>query len=390
MFCKECGAQIKEGAIYCEACGAVAPVVDEAERSEGTEGQQFGFEYCKKCQTRLVDKSENKDSVLCKQCREELIRYPIPKWIWLVGASILVLLALSMFTFPQNLKNYRIVEGAEIRANKGYVYSTLNALNNIAMEDPETNKVAIKIVDVAMQHGYYDFAAYALDNYLVGEDVTETEYDRLSAYSDKLDQYYNTYDAYDNMYAQISQDESGVEEAYQEIIGQLEELLGDTYYDQPTIYYYMGYTEQDDVKRREYFETCYEMDPTYTDAASQAANSYRRAGDLENAQKLLESAYREDRESASVLRSYAVLEMLSGNTKRGLALAEEAYQQNPDEYYVADTYIMATAVNGDIEGAKTMREGFESEGYEFDDELTQYLNGECTLEDYYMEITKED
>ena len=141
---------------------------------------------------------------------------------------------------------------------------------------------------------------------------------------------------------------------------------------------------QEDDKRCEYFEKCYELDGTYTDAASQAGNSYRRAGELGKARELIMSAYEEDKESSSVVRSLAVLEMLEGNLKDGLNLAKEAYELNPDEYYVADTYVIAIAANGDMEAAKAQKKSFEAEGYEFDEELEKFLEGKYTLEEYYI------
>lgn len=343
---------------------------------------EFEFEYCKNCQTRIIDKSENPNSVLCRQCREELIHYPIPKWIYVLAAVIVVLVAVSFVFLPESLKIYRTVEGAEKRADEGYIFSTLSDLNTIAEQNPSSNQAALKLVDVAMEHGYYDYAAYALDTYLVGEEVSDSEYYRLEAYTDVLDRYYNTYDAYDVM---LSESSAADENAAQKVVLQLQELLENPDYDPATVYYYMGYSSLDDKVRCEYFEKCYQIDSTYTDAAAQAGNSYRRAGDLSKARELVTSAYEEDKESPSVLRSLAVIEMLDGNTDFALSLAEEAYQLNQDEYYVADTYLIALSVNGQSDRARELKASMETEGYEFDEELEMFIDGELTLKEYYME-----
>ena len=408
IICSECGAELKEGARFCMNCGKAASMQTEAgPRQEQTIGQTtagqettadyYGYEYCKRCQTRLVDKSDNPESVLCKQCREELIHYPIPKWIYFVAGGILLLLLISFSSFPANLKNYRAIEGAEKKADQGYIYSTLNDMNEILEKNPTSTKVAIKMVDVAMEHGYYDYATYIFNNYLVNTEVSDTEYDKLMAYSEELDRYYNAYDAYDAMMAEQieaadTSDESTSgsltlsEQISEEIIEQLKMLENDPSYDAATLYYYMGYTALDDSERCEYFETCYEMDPTYTDAAAQASNSYRRAGDLVNARSLLEQAYDEDKESPTVIRSLAVVELLEGNLEKGLSFAETAYDLNPEEYYVADTYIIALVANGDVDAAVSLKEDLEAEGYEFDEELQRFIDGECTLEEYYIGI----
>ena len=342
----------------------------------------FGFEYCKKCQTRVVDKSDNPDSILCKQCREELIRYPIPKWIYYFAAFIAVLMIISFVCLPGSLEPYRVIEGAEKKANEGYIYSTLNDLDVLAEQYQDSNRVPILLVDIAMEHGYYDYAAYAINTYIAGKEVSDSEYNRLESYSAVLDRYYNTYDAYDVM---LSEAPDASDETVADVIAQLDALLDNPEYDPATIYYYMGYTSLDDATRCEYFEICYQLDPTYTDAAAQAANSYRRAGNLEKARELVESAYDEDKEAPAALRSLAVIEMLDGNSKKGLTLAEEAYQLNRDEYYVSDTYIVALVVNGSMEEAQELKDSLEEEGYEFDDDLRKFLDGEMTLEEYYIE-----
>lgn len=303
---------------------------------------------------------------------------------------------ISFITFPANLKTYRTVEGAEKRAEEGYIYSSLNALNEIMEQNPDSTDVAIKMVDIAMKHGYYDYAVYAFNNYLEGKSVTDEEYDTLEAYSARLERYYNTYDVYDAMMAELieanpsgenmSGDQMLSEQVSEQMISQLEALVNDSEYDPATLFYYMGYTALEDSERREYFEACYYIDTTYTDAAAQAANSYRREGDLVNARRLLEQAYDQDKEVSSVLRSLAIVELLDGNLTYGLSLAEEAYVSNQEEYYVADTYVIALAANGNLEEATSLKEQLEAEGYEFDEELQDFLNGECTLEDYYIEM----
>lgn len=40
---------------------------------------------------------------LCESCREKLIRFPVPKWIWIFGAGVLLVLAFSMSRLPANL-----------------------------------------------------------------------------------------------------------------------------------------------------------------------------------------------------------------------------------------------------------------------------------------------
>jgi len=383
MTCSKCGATMKAGEKFCGRCGAAAkPKEAEASRTGIAETQQdiFGFMYCKKCQTRSIDKSENPNSVLCKQCREEAIHYPIPKGLVVIGILIVAMLLISFVKFPTGLKNYKTVEGAERKAANGYIYSTLVDLDAIA-EQVSSNSVPMKMVNIAMEYGYYDFAAYAMDAYLAGEEVSDSEYEQLENYADEIELYYNTCDACDEI---ISSADYANEDVNEELIDQFYELMVYPEYDIATIYYYMGYISSDKTASSVYFEECYNMEPNYTDAAAQVADYYRRIGDFVKAREFLTEAYEMDKETTSVLRSLAIVESLEGDLSKGLSLAEEAYRLNVEGNYVADTYIIILAANGDIEGAQSIKDSLEQEGYQFEDDVQDFLDGKLTLEEYYI------
>ena len=40
---------------------------------------QYQDNLCQKCHQRYIDTSESEYSILCSSCREEQIKYPIPK-----------------------------------------------------------------------------------------------------------------------------------------------------------------------------------------------------------------------------------------------------------------------------------------------------------------------
>ena len=58
--------------------------------------QDLDYGLCKRCRRRSIDRSENPDSVLCRDCREELIRLKIPPVFYIVGAAVILMAA---FTF---------------------------------------------------------------------------------------------------------------------------------------------------------------------------------------------------------------------------------------------------------------------------------------------------
>jgi tetratricopeptide (TPR) repeat protein len=56
---------------------------------------------------------ENSPSRICKSCREKLIKYPIPKWIWGFAGGILIIMLIGAFRMPAYVKAALKVSRAE-------------------------------------------------------------------------------------------------------------------------------------------------------------------------------------------------------------------------------------------------------------------------------------
>ena len=68
---------------------------------------------CELCHQAPPDRTENPRSRLCRRCREQAIRYPVP-WLFLpVALVILILTVLAYIRMPQSLSDYRIYATAE-------------------------------------------------------------------------------------------------------------------------------------------------------------------------------------------------------------------------------------------------------------------------------------
>jgi len=139
----------------------------------------------------------------------------------------------------------------------------------------------------------------------------------------------------------------------------------------------------DEEERISCLQECINQNPYFYDAQAQIATYYRRNGELEKARKQLEEIYQVNKEDYSILRSYATLELVEGNLAQGLDYALQAYELYPEGEYVIDTYIVALAANGMTEEAEALVEQYKND-YLFDDDLYEFLDGETTLEEYYI------
>lgn len=419
---------------------------------EGNPFEQMDQDLCKRCHRRKIDRSENPESVLCKDCREELIKLKVPPVM--TGVSILVaLLVLACITvFALDFIKLRtgrdpftgspafVSEGTDKEAEKdnedkeniavgeeeseeddenrhrrldnwvteetdpvsqayadmadtGMVVTALDSMVDALEEDPDNVSMAIALTDVAMKYSYPDYAAYAIDSYLAGKNVSDEVYDRISGYIDKLDIYYNTYDVVDEVWNVFGDEvealgNDATEDDYAELLqtchDEIELYLGMEEFDQAFLYYDLAYVCQDTEERIQHLKDCIAIDPYYFDANAQLGTYYRRQGDLEEARKILENSYAVNREVYSVLRSLATLELVEGNLELGLEYAKNAYDIYSEGEYVVDTYLVALMANGQMEEAETLIRQYEDEGYLFDDDFYAFQMGDMTLEEYYI------
>lgn len=390
--------------------------------------EQMEAGLCKKCRKRSIDRSENPESVLCKECREELIKLKVPPVIIGISVIVAVIVLICMGIFTYDLIRYKTgtdvsqaweedyEEDDEIfdsdedeeeyeynrtqsqspvglsysaMADTGMVITAMDSMVEELENDPDNLELAITLTDVAMKYSYPDYAAYAIENYLVDETVSDEEYDRINGYIDELNLYYDTADKLDEIWNDILGEEEGNEDIDVEVVlsayhDEISVMLSNDDYDQALLYYDLAYVCQDEEERIEHLKDCVSIDPNYFDAQAQLCVHYRRQGDLETAREIIEEVYLTNAEDYSVLRALATLELAEGNLEQGLTYAKEAYEIYPDGDYVIDTYLVALMANGQQEEAEELTRQYEDEGYIFDDDFYDFQMGDMTLEEYYI------
>ncbi len=275
-------------------------------------------------------------------------------------------------------------------ADTGKIVTAMDGMLSYLEDKADGDRIitAVALTDIAMKYHYYDYAAYAINEYLAEEVFSEDVLERLNGYVDEINFYYDTYDMFDALLADYDERLAGENADYDalmaEMQGELEACLGDAGYDQAMIYYYLGYICADSGQRARYFEECLGLDKYNFDAQAQLGVYYRRAGRLADAREILEKSYAVNREYYGTLRALATLELAEGNLEQGLSFAGDAYALYPEGTYVVDTYLVALIAGGDTAQADELMAQWEDQGYTFDEEFRAYRNGEMTLEDYYI------
>ncbi len=193
----------------------------------------------------------------------------------------------------------------------GETSQALSDLMMVVEAHPDSVPMVTKLIDLSMEAGYFELAAYVFDGYLVGKDLTDSQYSRMMGYSGRLE--------------------------------------------------------------------------TYFDLRVQLGNTSRALGKLDEADRYLNEAYAKDHTDSGALRGMAVLSLLKGDPASALSQAEEAYALYPEGDYVMDTYLIALHVNGQTKEEGYIRAEIENAQGALDEDTKRFLDGECTLQEYYME-----
>ena len=370
-------------------------------------------DYCRRCRKRPIDKSENPDSVLCRDCREELIKLRIPTPLLVTGIIVAIIVILCMGVFVMDFFRLRVGFGGHevfqfndkeeimenmpdpmytvysTQAGMGQVVTAMDGILTELEENPDDMDMAILLADIAMEYSYFDYAAYAINEYLVDKSVSDEEYDRITGYIEELEIYYATAEELDNIWASLTEpvegEELDLEAVYSSYHDKVQEFVGDERYDQARVHYELYYCcLYEEEEMLQHLKDCIAEDPCYYGAQAQLAVYHRRKGDFETAREILQKTYFRNREDYSVLRAYATLELAEGNLEDGLMYAEEAYKQYADGEYVIDTYLIALTANGRQEEADALFREYEDAGYYFDEDFYAFQMGDMTLEEYYV------
>ncbi len=315
----------------------------------------------------------------------------IPLWVLLFVACSLLLAVISMLRFPKIFSEYRSYIKAEqrIASGKGETGQALRDLMAVVEEHPDSVPMITKLIDLSMEEGYYELAAYVFDSYLVGKDLTDSQYSRMMGYSARLETYFATYDAIEDLAVEINALPAGSEEEAAAVRAQAREgfsrLLKDSGYDSAMLYYTMSFFTETMEERYDCLQKGYEADPECYDIRTELGNAARVLGKLEEAEEYLDQALAKERSDSGALRGKAIVCLLKGDSQAALDYAQEAYAADPDGTYVRDTYLIALHVNGDTKEEGYIRAELEAEQGTLDEDTLRFLEGQCTLQEYYME-----
>ncbi|HHY81365.1 MAG TPA: hypothetical protein GX505_01640 [Clostridiales bacterium] len=349
--------------------------------SNTSDAEEETTNLCIACRQREKDKSDNPHSELCTECRHALIKYPIPKWIFLIFVLIVILLAASVKNIPESIKDLKAYQDAEAKYYDKYYYDSLVLYDELYQKYPDSVLLAVKLMQACIKQQNFDYAAYIIDNSLVGKEVDDSDYKLITESIDLLDRYYSLVSKVDEIITELQSDPVHLSDPgylYEQI-----NLLDEEEYDKALKLFYLAMLEDKPEDAVDLLQQAYYAEPRFTFLLGYLGNAQRSIGMKDEALATYEKALEHNKTDHLAIRGIGILELLSGNKEKGLELVQKAFEIAPFDTYVSEAMVIALCENGKREEAEQLIEDYLQNEYIFNEELYSYLNGSITLEEYF-------
>lgn len=341
---------------------------------------------CIVCNKESADRSVNEESQICTGCREKCIKYPYPKWILAIFAGIILLLIVSSFNINSSIKDYKLYKDAETQFFNRCYSDAENAYFELSNKYEKSIPIAIGLFESAMMAGDYEFAGIIFEERIVGRNLNDSEYNKVMRHYDYLDSYFSTLNRIDEIYA--ANENASVEQFKDKLIEELNGMVDKPEYSKSLVLFNLGLLAENTGDALVLLNEAYKAEPDYSNyILSYIGNLHRNSGDFEGAEKFYKDALEFNKTDAAAIRGMAVLELLKGDKAKGLELARRALEIHPYETHIPETVVIALCENGKRDEAINLMEEYKNDEYvyEFDADLEKYLNGQISINDYYVE-----
>ncbi|MCL2539787.1 MAG: tetratricopeptide repeat protein, partial [Oscillospiraceae bacterium] len=307
---------------------------------------------CVNCNERDIDFSENELSLLCSECRQQYLKLAVPPRIKLFLVAVCVVFLFATVSFIPVLTSYRTYLEAEKHMRAKEYSFAYKKYYEVLEKYSYSVGLVLKTSDAAMSAQYFGELAYIFDDYLVGKNLNDKDYQRALKHSDFLSLYYRTCQEIDDIF-EAANDAYDIEDDSTELRGfirlKLEELLLNEELDKTVIYYTLALVTDDRTEAAEYLRLSSEQDPRQTYPYAFYGNSLRRMGEYDKARRVFQKAVELNANDALAWRGLGVLQLLEGQKDSGLESIRLAFEIEPYGLYVAEALIIALNDNGQRE-----------------------------------------
>ncbi|TCJ12538.1 hypothetical protein EPD60_14800 [Flaviaesturariibacter flavus] len=127
---------------------------------------------CAGCETPLTAITGR--TPLCADCRNHFIRYPIPRWIWLFGGAVLLLLVFGLFRLPSGLAAAIHQKRGEHAMAEHRFVTAQHELEVAVRMQPHYQEASLRLL-IAAYHNEDLQTAYKCSQRLEGKEIKDEE-----------------------------------------------------------------------------------------------------------------------------------------------------------------------------------------------------------------------
>lgn len=340
--------------------------------------------YCQACMQNLKDTNKNPESILCASCREHLIRYPYPKWLFAVVGAVLIICLVAFIRVPSLVRDYKMYRTAE-SAYKSREYNTAaNEYLSISTSYSSSMRIHEKLFLTLVKAQRFGEASDVFDKHLANKKANGDTYNEIKDDVTLLDGYFTTYVKIQD----AIKDDTNLKEP-SKLYQKVETFTEDKTCDQSIVLYYLA---QLNLSMKQYdqavqqYKKAYAAQPMYTFIASEIGIAQRHMKQYDEAIKTYNEAFIKDSDDPAALRGIGVVYLLKGDYEKALEYTKKAYDLNPNGMYIAESYATALYANKKIDEAKELYNTLKSnKDYVVDQDYERFLNGEITLDKLYLD-----
>lgn len=334
---------------------------------------------CGMCGRRRIEAHENQASFLCAYCQEEYSRLSVPLWVKGFFVALLAITVFALAQLPSVIGTYQVYREAQRQQQNNEFYPAMLGYLSVLEQYDGKMDIVLDAIDAAIDAQNIDAAVYIWNEYLAGKELNDAQDARASRIEPLFTRYYDTQGLYEDILEEQDGDMDGVHAA---LLGLLDRT--DVDLDRTFLYFMLAGTTDDAQTRLEYLRLSAVQDQRSTYPLAYYGNELRRGGRFGEAKDVYRSALDKNAWDFYAMRGLGIVTQMTGDIPGGLQIIREACEMEPRGFYINEAMIIALCEN-DMRGeAMDMMELKLAEGYEFEPDLYEYLDGTVTMAEYYM------
>ncbi|WP_055669280.1 tetratricopeptide repeat protein [Desnuesiella massiliensis] len=301
------------------------------------------FWGCKGCGSLCVE--EGYKLKLCKECRDNLSKRPIPIHIKVISLILIAIIIFSLSKFPRSI-SIGVEYERGVQAEEASKYLTaMKHYENVAKEYPQSDKALVRLYVSYYYCGRID-EAYEVYDKIAGDSPSTKKMDKglvqeVNEITSKLDRYYSpSKEVYDKLKDQKNAKIEDIINILKPIVDKNPNEVYAAYYLANLYFDMKDYTKASQVLSRVISKY-----PDFNAASLFQAATYRELGKYDEAVEYCNDALNNNVEDIGAYITLSKIELKRRNNAKGLEYAKVAYEMDKEDPIVVANLALAYHFN---------------------------------------------